>query len=140
MYSSGSTSIVVIVVVFITLATFVVGLRVRARGSVKSGLAADDYVIAVALLTHWAATAMTIFGAVAGGEGDSLKNLSRHPEEGKRYARLLFAGPFVFAITIALIKVSTLLLYKRLFITPRFHQACNVMFGLTTAWFLTSVF
>lgn len=50
MYSSGSTSIVVIVVVFITLATFVVGLRVRARGSVKSGLAADDYVIAVALV------------------------------------------------------------------------------------------
>lgn len=31
---------------------------------------------------------MTIFGAVAGGEGDSLKNLSLHPEEGKRYARV----------------------------------------------------
>lgn len=50
MYSSQSTSLVVIVVVFISLATFAVTLRVRVRGSIKAGLGADDYVIAVALV------------------------------------------------------------------------------------------
>ncbi|KAL8919491.1 MAG: hypothetical protein Q9208_006776 [Pyrenodesmia sp. 3 TL-2023] len=112
------------------------------RGSIKAGLGADDYVIAVALLTQWAVTAMTIFGAVAGGQGDSLENLLLHREEGRHYARILFAGTIMFAVTISLIKVSTLLLYKRLFITPRFCQACNgSMFSskpISSSWELPS--
>ncbi|KAL8852118.1 MAG: hypothetical protein Q9221_002941 [Calogaya cf. arnoldii] len=157
MYSSRSISKIVVAVVFILLATIAVVLRLRVRGAVKHGLGADDYVIAVALLVQCAVTAMTIFGAVAGGGGDSLKHLVLYPEEGKRYARvptdllpessielktpqILFAGTLLFATTIALIKASTLLLYKRLFVTNRFRQACNIVFGLTAGWFLASIF
>lgn len=31
---------------------------------------------------------VAIYGAVAGGHGDTLENLSRNPEEGRRWARV----------------------------------------------------
>ena len=31
---------------------------------------------------------MTIYGAVAGGEGDTLQNLFRDPKEGERFAQV----------------------------------------------------
>lgn len=45
----------------------------------------------------------------------------------------------MFATTIALVKTSTLLLYKRIFVTERFHLACHVMMAVTAGWFLTSL-
>ncbi|KAL8907023.1 MAG: hypothetical protein Q9171_006026 [Xanthocarpia ochracea] len=83
---------------------------------------------------------MNIFGAVAGGLGDTLKNILRHTDEGKHYARILFAGQFLFNTKVTLVKFSTLVLYKRLFITDRLHQTCNLMFCLVGAWFLACVF
>ncbi|KAL9002717.1 MAG: hypothetical protein Q9188_004370 [Gyalolechia gomerana] len=41
-------------------------------------------------------------------------------------------------MSITLIKVSTLVFYRRVFITGRFHRACNLMFALTGGWFLTA--
>lgn len=49
-------------------------------------------------------------------------------------------GPILFAAIVALVKVSTLILYKRIFVTKRFHLACHVMMALTVGWFLTSIF
>ena len=54
--------------------------------------------------------------------------------------QIIFAGPILFPLSIALIKISTLLLYKRIFVTPNFYLACHTMMGLTLAWFLASVF
>lgn len=54
--------------------------------------------------------------------------------------QIIFAGPILFALSIALIKISTLLLYKRIFVTPNFYLACHTMMGLTLAWFLASIF
>lgn len=102
---------------------------------------------------------MTIYGAIAGGEGDTLENLFRHPKEGERLAQvytceescksserlmevhqIMFAGPMIFALTITLIKMSTLFFYRRLFTVGRFRQACTLMFILTGGWFLTAIF
>lgn len=52
----------------------------------------------------------------------------------------MWAGPIVAATVIALIKVSTLVLFQRIFIIPKFRLACNIMIGLTAGWFLASVF
>ena len=46
----------------------------------------------------------------------------------------------MFATTVALVKVSTLVLYKRIFVTKGFHLACHIIMILTAAWFLTSIF
>ena len=45
----------------------------------------------------------------------------------------------MFATSIALIKVSTLSLYQRIFITRRFSLTCYIVMGLSIAWFLASV-
>lgn len=41
---------------------------------------------------------MTIYGAVAGGLGDSLGNLFRHPEERKRFARVCRWCPVIIRL------------------------------------------
>lgn len=101
---------------------------------------------------------MNIFGAVAGGEGDSETNMVKHPSEKTNYAKVPFLTsivqgtlaenvilklqyiiPIIFATTVALVKVSTLILYKRIFVTKGFHLACLIMMVLTSGWFLTSI-
>lgn len=83
---------------------------------------------------------MTIFGAVAGGDGDSIIHLVEHPSEMAKYAKIHYTGPLVFAIIIALVKKSTLVLYKGIFVRTRFQLACHVMMALTVGWLLTSIF
>lgn len=140
MYSSQSTSLVIVAVILVLLASVAVALRFKVRSNVKTGRGPDDWIILGALLVQYATMSVAIYGAVAGGHGDTLENLSRNPEEGKRWARVLFAIPMLFAISITLIKASTLVFYRRLFTTGRYFQrACILMFGLTVGWFLTSI-
>ena len=54
--------------------------------------------------------------------------------------QIIFAGPILFALAISLIKTSTLLLYKRIFVRHDFYLVCHIMMGLTLAWFLASLF
>ena len=54
-------------------------------------------------------------------------------------SKLLFAHSLLFPTVISLIKLSTLLMYKRIFIPKSFYIACHVIMGLTGAWFLASV-
>ena len=49
-------------------------------------------------------------------------------------------GPLFFATTIALIKIFTLILYKRIFVTKFFHLAGHLMMKLTAGWFSASIF
>ena len=46
----------------------------------------------------------------------------------------------VGATVLALIKISTLVFYKRIFILPRFLLACNITIGVTLGWFLAYIF
>ena len=57
-----------------------------------------------------------------------------------RYLKLLFAGPLLFAVAIFLIKASTLILYRRIFVTRGFGIACHIVMGLCAGWFFASVF
>ena len=99
---------------------------------------------------------MTIFGAVSGAESDWEHNLFTNSSKavpyrkvGKRLVwlmslltrfKILFAGPLIFATSIALIKISTLILYTRIFVTKGFRLACYMVMTLTTGWFLASIF
>ena len=101
---------------------------------------------------------MSIFGAVAGGEGDLETNIVKNPSEIVSYAKVPFLSsisqcilannvilkmqyivPMIYATTVALVKVSTLILYKRIFATKGFHLACHMIMILTAGWFLTSI-
>ncbi|CAD6592672.1 MAG: hypothetical protein ASARMPRED_006619 [Alectoria sarmentosa] len=158
MYSAESTVLVVVSSVLLPLASVFVALRFRVRKSMKAGIRLDDYIILAALILQYAGVAINIFGAVAGGEGDLVANLVKHPSEMANYAKVPFVSsiilcilgdnvflklqyivPMVFAATVALVKVSTLILYKRIFVTKEFHLACLMMMVLTAGWFLTCI-
>ena len=110
MYSANSTALVVVVSVLVPLSSVFVALRFKARKSTKAGLGLDDYtILAVQVIpcdpqTHgsfyanpqlrkiiqYAAAAKTIFGAVVGGEGDSIIHITEHPSEMATYSKVLF--------------------------------------------------
>ena len=101
---------------------------------------------------------MSIYSVVSGGAGDSGQNLMMHPSERVTYAKvmistcyidfstppnsaqILFAGCVVFATVITLVKVSTLILYMRIFVIEAFFLACYVMLAVVAGWFVTSTF
>ncbi|CAF9937200.1 MAG: hypothetical protein ALECFALPRED_007138 [Alectoria fallacina] len=85
-----SAALVVVSSVFVPLATVFVALRFKARKSTKAGPGLDDYTILAALIIQYAGFAITMFGAIAGGWGDSGLNLSEHSSETATYAKVLF--------------------------------------------------
>jgi len=118
-----------------------VALRFKARAALKkTNFASDDWVILAALIVQLAATGDTIYGAVRGGEGASEEELGTHPKEYSIFAMQLFVGPILFALTMLLIKTSTVLFYKRIFARGSFGVVCNIMMGLFMCWFLASLF
>ncbi|MCJ1285829.1 hypothetical protein MMC26_005170 [Xylographa opegraphella] len=139
MYSIKSVNQVVITVVFTALAAVAVALRFKVRYNLRAGIGIDDYIILAALAVQIGAAGMSILGAVAGGSGDNPENLFLHPIEATRYTNIHYAGPFLVATIIALIKFSTCVLYKRIFTQTTFGRACNVLMVLTAAWFLASI-
>ena len=47
----------------------------------------------------------------------------------------------ILAPVLALIKISTLVYYRRIFVvSPTFRFMCNILMALTVAWFLTCIF
>ena len=52
----------------------------------------------------------------------------------------LWIEGFPLSISLATIKISILLLYKRIFFTKRFRLACNIMSGILAAWATAAVF
>lgn len=95
--------------------------------------------ILTALLLQYAVVAISIYGAVAGGEGDSERNLAEHPPEVVRSAKLLFIEPFLFSTTVALIKLSTLILYMRIFVKKNFHLACYIIIAVFAGWYVAAI-
>ena len=120
MYSSESAALVVVCAVLLTLASCFVALRFRARATTKAGFGADDFFILAALvrnffasavtdihahisqLVQYAAAAMAIFGAVAGGLGDSELGLATHPAESERYVKVYVQWGGCYDITLTL--------------------------------------
>ena len=47
----------------------------------------------------------------------------------------------ILAPVLALIKISTLVYYRRIFVvSPTFCFMCNILMALTVGWFLTCIF
>ena len=111
-------------------------------------------------------TAFFIYCFVAGAFGDSGRNINAHPDESKDFFRVLslyfgsranfnggglcfancgnknvWAAVLTLTTILAMIKISTLVLYQRIFcVEPKFRGACNILIGLTVGWFLAAFF
>lgn len=54
--------------------------------------------------------------------------------------QMVFALQFTYLLSVTLIKLSILLFYKRIFVTPKFGVAIQIMCALTLIWFITFFF
>ncbi|MCJ1243346.1 hypothetical protein MMC30_000543 [Trapelia coarctata] len=119
------------------LATVAVGLRVLARMRTIATLGWDDAFICASLLPLWGLVAVGIIMAKYGGMG--LLAMSLSPDQSYVFYRTLFSSMILYALCITLIKISILLLYKRVFDTRRFRITVYVVGTLCLFWFVTVI-
>ncbi|KAL8860981.1 MAG: hypothetical protein Q9178_002494 [Gyalolechia marmorata] len=103
----GSTIVIAI------LAISAVVLRLVCRRHMKVAISYDDYLIIVGLLTSLGQCFLQIYCVTETGYGRHLMAVGVPATQ--RWAKLQYAFTFLWTISMALIKVSILLFYRRLF-------------------------
>ncbi|MCJ1245732.1 hypothetical protein MMC30_002936 [Trapelia coarctata] len=131
-----STSCLAITSVFVVLATVAVGLRIWARKTKFLVLEADDYVVQAALVFCYGLLIITIVCGSIGGVNEAVMDPLSSAEW---FVKILWVEPFLVTPALALVKISILLFYKRIFVTPSFRLACDVMIGIVSAWGATNL-
>ncbi|PLB39773.1 putative integral membrane protein Pth11-like [Aspergillus candidus] len=116
------------------LSTVSVVLRLVARRITGTGLLLDDYLIVAALLFKYGCS-IGVVVLLFNGMGSHITTIP--PENLEVYMKIGWSNPFVYTTCIALIKLSVLALYKRLFTTQRMCVAVNVVASFVILWTLS---
>ncbi|TVY92475.1 Satratoxin biosynthesis SC1 cluster protein [Lachnellula willkommii] len=67
------------------------------------------------------------------------RRLAFQPDDWFAFASLIFlANEFTYSITSPFVKLSLIIFYRRLFITPGFRQVTNILIGMCVAWGLAT--
>ncbi|KAF2198219.1 hypothetical protein GQ43DRAFT_494122 [Delitschia confertaspora ATCC 74209] len=138
-----STELVVLNTVFPVLATIAVAVRLYARSN-RTGrgyvMLADDWLTIAALFFCWAITANTFVGAAQAGI-DTQKG--KNPLNATiATVRTLWIEGFLLATTLALVKISIMQFYYRIFATKAsniFRYSAQVMYGILILWWISSI-
>ncbi|KAL8994967.1 MAG: hypothetical protein Q9169_005208 [Polycauliona sp. 2 TL-2023] len=95
------------------LESLAVGLRFLARRRMKASFRIDDWLIFASL---WPNYAMIILGGFLVGEGKAgLPTAYLTPEQMVVFLQMLFASIITYVFTVSLVRISILLLYRRIF-------------------------
>ncbi|OQD85129.1 hypothetical protein PENANT_c011G05538 [Penicillium antarcticum] len=113
------------------LSTTAVGFRVISRGINGSGLFADDWLIIFALLFEYG---LAVAGVVMLYNGLGTHIIYLSPEQIVTYLKTLFTGSILYTGCIACIKLSILMLYRRLFPVKSMKYAVNIVGMIVILW------
>ncbi|CAI6331419.1 unnamed protein product [Periconia digitata] len=132
-----TTSLLVVTALFPALSLLSVVLRWASRRNVKSGWQSDDW----AILATWAITfAVSIdIWALAPHIG---VNYATHPIRPSTVssAKCVWSVTVLTNVALAVVKISFLLFYKRIFVTPNFIIVCWFSIACVSCWgIITSV-
>ncbi|KAI1185175.1 hypothetical protein F5B17DRAFT_432828 [Nemania serpens] len=134
----ATATLTVIATVFPVLSLISVLLRFAARFKQKAALQLDDYTIVGAVIFNLALGATTIVGVHLGHLG---KHVALNPLGIPQYGPWLttslkcqYAGLLIQIITFALIKISILLFYRRIFRGDRFYLITAILLAVICAW------
>ncbi|KAI9799628.1 MAG: hypothetical protein M1833_003943 [Piccolia ochrophora] len=116
------------------LVTLTIILRLVARKVRKAGLGADDYMFIVSVIAFYSMHVEWVLLWTIGKEGRHFSELS--PQEMTTWFKLFLAIQVSYASTIAAVKISILLFLKRIFITPSFRIATNIVGAIVVAWWI----
>ncbi|KAJ5894290.1 hypothetical protein N7495_005981 [Penicillium taxi] len=113
------------------LSTIAVAFRILSRSINGSGLFMDDVFIIFALLFEYG---ISIAGIVLLYNGLGTHIIYVKPEQLVVYLKTLFTGSILYTGCIGCIKISILLLYRRLFPTKHMKVAVNVVTYIIVLW------
>ncbi|KAK7182250.1 hypothetical protein DPSP01_006968 [Paraphaeosphaeria sporulosa] len=136
MHSSYSVASVVCCAIFTFLAVVAVLLRQYAQSLKKQPMTADAWFLLAGLIIIVAHGGLIIYGAVDGGLGWPIQDL-----KGSKvftFRKVIWASQVLWVVSITLVRLGLLFFYKRVFPTPKFKIADNILIAFTTCWGLTS--
>ncbi|KAJ2980435.1 hypothetical protein NUW58_g459 [Xylaria curta] len=131
-----------------TIVVLSVALRFWCKLKLKGGVHAEDWWILAAVPIYLGAVADDIWGLLNGISGENLDDiivalLQNPPPElvlaFETYLKSLYIGYVLYIFLVTTIRFSILLLYRRIFSTPRFRLQTLIMMGVSLAWFITSI-
>lgn len=128
-------------ITFLVIAIAAVILRFYARQIKSQKLGPDDWTVLVALILSIGVTVNLLIMTHLGGLGShpqynadgSIKN----PEAFAVFEKTKFAFEIITWPTVGVTKTSVVLLYQRIFATPRFRMLCWVAIAINCAWTIT---
>ncbi|OOQ85542.1 integral membrane protein [Penicillium brasilianum] len=113
------------------LSTTAVGFRILSRKINGTGLYLDDYLMLSALLWEWG---ISIAGVVLLYNGLGTHIVYVRPEQLTVYLKTLFTGSILYTLCVASIKLSILMLYKRLFPVKPMDIAVKIVSLIIILW------
>lgn len=133
--NSRAAGVASLTMISTTLALLSVFARLWSRRLTKQTLAANDYMILVAMLLLSGACGIFFTGALRGGEGEHIQNVN--PLAIALFLKLFVAGQILWAAANSCVKTSILLLYIKLFPVKTMHICCYTTIGLTWCYFIS---
>lgn len=123
--------------------TFAVALRLLARSRSNAAFAADDALTVASLIPLYAMIVIGHFGVEAGGLGLSTAvnlELGHGPSRISTFLKLMMSGIVTYTLTITIVKLSILVLYRRIFITAGFKRSTLIVGAAVMLWFIVALF
>ncbi|KAG6988559.1 choline transporter [Physcia stellaris] len=136
--TTEARAIIVTNSVFLALAGLSVCLRLISRKRYGNSLGADDYWIVSALAFDVALVVTIIVGASIGGFGTLFENMSE--ETAVVFLKILYVLQFWYIIAVALVKMSVLYFYARIFRTSGMPLGIKIMMALVLGWMVSFLF
>ncbi|KAF7885623.1 uncharacterized protein EAF02_004132 [Botrytis sinoallii] len=129
---------------FSIIAIAAVVLRFWARRIKGQNLGSDDWTILVALILGLSVTIDMLIMTQLGGLGShsefNADGTPLNPKAAIVLAKTIYALEVLTWPAVGMTKISVLLMYKRIFSTPRFQIVTWIMIGVNVAWILTFTF
>ncbi|KAB8262999.1 hypothetical protein BDV32DRAFT_136089 [Aspergillus pseudonomiae] len=119
--------------VLVALSTVIVGFRIVARW-MRTTLGLDDYVICASIILAYSMLGEAVVWARDGGLGKHMDELS--VQEKITFQKCFFANEISYTLLVPSIKISILLLYRRIFAVRKFRIASLITGGLVMSWCL----
>ncbi|KAF2085129.1 hypothetical protein K490DRAFT_68015 [Saccharata proteae CBS 121410] len=117
---------------FLAMVSVVLRIFTRLRIS-KIKLKADDYMVLVAVMTQ-SSLAITTLIEFRSGIGLHRSTLENEPDKLVVIKIVQYCATWIFVTNIMLVKISILLLYRRIFTISRLRLACNWLLGIIVAY------
>lgn len=118
--------------------TLAVALRLVARHRSKAAFAADDWWIVGSLIPLYCMLAAGITLTVVGGLGRSITELSL--TQLSTFLKITMCSMLTYSLTLTSVKISLLILYRRIFDTAAFRKKSLVVGIACIVWWVVEVF